>query len=645
MQRIKSITLRNFKFFYGTEAEYPKNKIDLEKDNLLLYGENGSGKSTIYWALYTFLQSCLKTGNHQIKKYFSDDETESLKNRYATNGSESGIIIDFISSDGTITQKVISNRPNGINTKGGTLVRKTLNASDFLNYKYLSKLYDFRNSEPINLFPLFVKDLLMFIDFEEEYPLLNGELSGKSYASDWWDYILTVHEDLPRNKSMKHTISESSEEYKMYKEVLLPKFVDLLKNYLLKITEATNNYLTKEFNESFKISFNTDKIVCDFNKPTGKRAKDGKLHKPKIFLTAELLDDKLDISKRDIPNPHTFLNEAKLTAIALSIRFAMLDERGTFADACSLLVLDDLLVSLDMSHRNIVLDIILRKANRHQLLIMTHDRFFFQMAQNKIKHYKQNNWKFIEMYSHKNNEIPLPLIYDSESYLGKAIRYLDLNEYEIAGNFLRKEAENFLKEILPNRYKLNDEGKLKALGNLLSEAVVFSESNGLDKSLFERLNSHREFVLNPSSHDSYDVPKFYSELSDCINTLTELRKIEITQNILKKGTKLEFEVKCVNHGDNYKYNLVIQDDSHLIKEPGKTEVLTKGNINFKIFKEGVELPPKDKNIGDWHNENNSIINKYNYCYNKSDKSGEESFWDGVSFTETSEKLITVKPFN
>ena len=44
MQKIKSITLRNFKYFYGKETEQPQNKIELDKDNLLLYGENGSGK-------------------------------------------------------------------------------------------------------------------------------------------------------------------------------------------------------------------------------------------------------------------------------------------------------------------------------------------------------------------------------------------------------------------------------------------------------------------------------------------------------------------------------------------------------------------------------------------------------------------------
>ena len=55
MYRIKEITLENFKFFYGNR------KLDFERKHILLYGENGSGKSTIYWSIYTWLENAFKT--------------------------------------------------------------------------------------------------------------------------------------------------------------------------------------------------------------------------------------------------------------------------------------------------------------------------------------------------------------------------------------------------------------------------------------------------------------------------------------------------------------------------------------------------------------------------------------------------------
>jgi AAA15 family ATPase/GTPase len=78
MQKIKSITLRNFKYFFGKETEQPQNKVELDKQNLLLYGENGSGKSSIYWALYTFLQSAIKDPRSEIEKYFDPSKRSKL---------------------------------------------------------------------------------------------------------------------------------------------------------------------------------------------------------------------------------------------------------------------------------------------------------------------------------------------------------------------------------------------------------------------------------------------------------------------------------------------------------------------------------------------------------------------------------------
>ena len=50
--KITKIDIKNFRVFRGT------HQIDLGKigKNLLLYGENGSGKSSLYLALKSFLE-------------------------------------------------------------------------------------------------------------------------------------------------------------------------------------------------------------------------------------------------------------------------------------------------------------------------------------------------------------------------------------------------------------------------------------------------------------------------------------------------------------------------------------------------------------------------------------------------------------
>jgi len=43
--RIQTIEITNYKAFYGT------HKIDVGGKNFFIYGENGSGKSSLYYAL------------------------------------------------------------------------------------------------------------------------------------------------------------------------------------------------------------------------------------------------------------------------------------------------------------------------------------------------------------------------------------------------------------------------------------------------------------------------------------------------------------------------------------------------------------------------------------------------------------------
>ena len=89
MYKISKLTLKNFKFFYGEVT------INFDRKNVLLYGENGSGKSSIYWALYTFLQSVFKTEARQVHKYFEHNNSENLRNSFADDLDDSSITIEF----------------------------------------------------------------------------------------------------------------------------------------------------------------------------------------------------------------------------------------------------------------------------------------------------------------------------------------------------------------------------------------------------------------------------------------------------------------------------------------------------------------------------------------------------------------------
>lgn len=559
MYKIKSITLRNFKFFYGDESFNAHNKINLYQNNLLLYGENGSGKSTIYWALYTFLQSCLKNRG-QVDKYFDHTKSENLRSRFAADTDIADIIVEFEDETGRTLSHVIGN--SNVSTLTGTFIRKSLDTSDFLNYRYLSQLYNFRNSQEIDLFPLFEREILMFIDFGEQFKLHNGDLSGSSNGADWWKFIAKEHETLPLNK---RTVSVSSEAYKQYKGQTIPKFITLLKIFLQKITQSANEYLQNEFKENINIFFDLDAIECDFNKKVSTRAKDGILHRPKIPLRVKDNHLKIDAAKQEIIRPHIFLNEARLTAISLSIRLAILDEKYFNDELARLLVVDDLLLSLDMNHRDVVLDILLKKADKYQLLILTHDRGFYNVCKRRIETQFSSGWVFKELYRDEKEGIPVPFMPDKRNYLDLAIKHLKMFDYPASANYMRKECERLLKNLLPeNRSKIiKENGTAYAqLDTLIEKFLEYYKELGCDCTPFLRLKEYKDLIMNPMSHDNIHSPLYRKELEKLKQILVKLNKLKSVKLVdMKTESDLMIElVETDENGEQWKFFLKANED-------------------------------------------------------------------------------------
>ena len=142
-----------------------------------------------------------------------------------------------------------------------------------------------------------------------------------------------------------------------------------------------------------------------------------------------------------ITRPQVFLNEAKLTQLALSVRFAASLVNLHESDL-KLLVLDDLLVSLDMSNRMKIVEILLTDTFANfQKIILTHDLGFFGEFRRTIGS-SHPDWSFIQLEGDPRTAIRCKT---KKTELQKAEDYLHGHSLDEAAFCLRKAADDMAK--------------------------------------------------------------------------------------------------------------------------------------------------------------------------------------------------------
>lgn len=492
----------------------------------------------------------------------------------------------------------------------------------FVNHQFLFHFFNFRNSQRINLFPVFIKDILPFCK-DDNTGLHIGEMYDEITAS-----IIKkgrhIHPDYISN-------------------------IEYFNKAVKKVVEDINIYASDRYNESFKDEDDNELVIrlrydSNFDKPEDdtneywlkydniielvkengeikeRKSSYKKLNEP--FIGLEISEKMPDGNLRKIVKPHTYFNEAKLTAIALSVRFALLNIEKP-ADG-RFLALDDMLISLDMSNRAKVVDFLLKISDKYKIYLFTHDKMFFEYFKHKTKK-NQDAWVYKEIYMDYDKT---PYIRNSEDYLGQAEHYIKQHEYEIAGNFLRKEAEAFCKDFLPKKKQLTgDFAHLDLNGLIMNCKDYAAESGVIDISIFNELDEHRKFILNPSSHDSYDVAKYGHEVKRCLQTLRKLREI-IIKPFLKFGSQVEFTLKTPEPRiSEYKFILTLCDDFRIIIMPGESPVISKGMINYQVYEDG-------NNKKGVQSDNTTIKHFFEYNYEKSDKTKDASYLNSVIESES-----------
>lgn len=560
MKKISKLTINNFKAFKESET------ILFDSKNILVHGTNGSGKSSVYWTLYTFLQSSVKTDLGEVHKYFRLNDPQSLRNIHAEDTADSYIELELEDTDSQIKQTYrISETLVNTQQPGDSNVKDANQASDFINYRLLLNFYNSAHSEEIELFWVFHRDILPYFNN------VNGENFGALYKSISENTLGKRKETERINRGIAKLSGLTIRTLKRNYNTEIEIFNRSLETFVTELIQPANTFLNRHF-------LNNDaslRISLALVQGASYNDKTDELNSPSIKMTIEQLLE--NGNYKLINRPQSFLNEARLTQVALSVRLAAMLYRPQANDLFKFLVLDDMLISLDMSNRMIVVKIILNDPafTDFQLIILTHDKAFFNLIKRKTI---SQEWKYYD-FLRDNKPASKPFIKESKTDLEKAKEYFENKDFDGCANFLRKAAENMLThfidpnmneidsgfETLSNKIKRamnlvgedsyaqfkkrfikpsipanilaeiqndfenngalsdNEKGRLRGLKReVLQFTIQQNQQNAVSNNILEELTELKDRILNPHSHGN-DMPLYEQELKDAIIVIEDLK--------------------------------------------------------------------------------------------------------------------------
>lgn len=534
--KIHSLTLQNFKAFKDRE------QFVFEGKNILAYGANGSGKSSLFKAMRYLFNSSVQD-EADVRNYFDRTHPETVKNIFAAADAQSFVKITTRATIGagntTSNEYIFSDkkRPNVREMQDALLL------SDFINYRLLFNFSQFGDYEDANIYEAIKREFFpIWYDTEGQAPQERLDSSKmlayiplpetgtlRSLAA-WHNHL---EDELKYLRGKQYKADSSGRVYNMHPKA--PPYKHLLAKFELfnAKLEALLNDITRTSNTYLKTFLRMPGIELRFEYrtplgPDTDNVRHWDLNSPVIRLV-------LRVQGEIIQRPHTFLNEARLTALAFSIRMAAFSQRLQQDKGLKVLVLDDILMSMDMSNRFQFFQFILTHPllSDHQKIILTHERDLYDQIWAMVQSYSELNdkdWKRFELYestidSQGRYHNPT-LIIDSKNDREKADAYFNLKDYPTSSIYYRKAIEGKLKHLLEGTgYALEERAgvarHVTTLEPLRKAALDLFRDKSLDATPLENLGILR-LVLNHAAHDNVRSALFRHELLTIQQVLEEL---------------------------------------------------------------------------------------------------------------------------
>lgn len=583
MKRITNISVENYK------AYIQKEDIKLPNgENLLIYGENGSGKTSLYKALFHFLESSANGAHIFEKNCYSEVDEGKIEITYSDYESRTKSIIG-----GDVTY--VSHSDVAQSTNQTTDVKIINRLSGFLDYSTLLKVYLIDKATP-NLFELLIVLLGRHIPTKYAWT----ETIGECYDRVSTEIVTCVHRT----------------DYKfLHRKADFDKLRAVMPNVINDLNTIFSDLVNKYFgsmNMNVRLLFTSIELEDDY------RIQD-------IRIKGSCQLEVIHRGNR-LPDYNFRLNEARLSAIAICLYLATMKLRYD-KNETKLLYLDDVFIGLDSANRRPIIHILKEEFSDYQLFISTYDKSWFNLAKEYIGDLSE--WKCIELYEGEYTtasglKVAKPKIVKGESLIEKARRYLYREEnldYPAAANYMRKAYEELLTKNVYRPAVLDSNleqvpsfkipGLIKSIKKFLSTMPHDPHASDLIK-LLDKLITYVRPMLHPLSHFAPNEPFYKGELIggdnlfDKISDLLKVAKYSQCKPLATKGGHIKFVIKGA--GWEQVYDLVA--DGHLFSYKDATGVKHVSECPLRA----VDIYTKDASGTTHKHISKNTVNYSDFCY-------------------------------
>ncbi|MEA5391293.1 AAA family ATPase [Cyanobium gracile UHCC 0139] len=484
--RIQTIEITNYKAFLGT------HKIEVGGKNAFIYGENGSGKSSLYYALKDFFQSSME-----------DIDLTNLENVFVPAGKEgkTAVRVTFKPNHQRQNKKksyLFNAAINDARDPSDTSIRDGNRLKSFLTYKHLLAIHHLKKDEEINLFDLLVKGVLKHF----KYSLTRGKELGELWAD--------VEETIARSTGKEYPINKKKGDVNAAIKAFNEAFGELFKpespEYILRHAQPFLDYFSH--NLALQLRFAQVRPTDDY-----------------LRLNGAQVRVELSYAGKAIDKPHLFLNEARLSAIAISIYLVMI-KRHVQGIPCKVLFLDDIFIGLDIANRLPLLTILDNEFPEYQVFITTYDKPWFEHARGFLEQ-KMADWKTLEFYAQACADgAETPFIMDGTDFFAKAEAHLNRCDYKAAAVYARSAFEKLIRIHCERKSKaVTFKTKLK---DYKTEDFWRVVKGDLPATTQADIETYRPLVLNAFSHYNTERHEIKTELIRTIQAIKNL-KVELAK--------------------------------------------------------------------------------------------------------------------